>query len=387
MPVDEHTASHAEAPSTPARLLAAVLRVLSGAWWLLRRLTWRYPYVVTCVSVTLAFLGIALATSLHIGVPIRDPEGTLLGRRMIGPVLLMGLFAYLDSLRRAWRLQRGGTTMRLAPLSVHVFLDRWWWKRLVLAIVGFMSFAFTYLAYRNLKSFVSLIDYRTYDQQLLAVDRWMAFGSDPANVLHELLGTGTAAHVLSWLYLIYIPLVAITVSAALAFVERMREAYVFVATYMWCWILGTASYYAIPTLGPFASRSRIFDDLDYTNVTRLQGALVDHRLELHADNVGDIVVGGIAGFASLHVGIVVAVVLLMRYYRQRALYWAAIAFLVPTVLATIYFGWHFIVDDLAGLFIGWFAFVLGRATVYPRILLVWRRRAADAAELATPRHL
>lgn len=347
----------------------------------------RYPYVVTCVALTLLFLGLAQATSMHIGVPIRDPEGTLLGRRMIGPVLLMVLFAYLDSLRRAWRLKRGGTTGRLPMLSVRVFLDRWWWKRLLLAIIGFMSFAFTYLAYRNLKSFVSLIDYRTYDPQMLAIDRWLAFGNDPGNVLHELLGTGVAAQVLSWVYLIYIPLVAITVSAALAFVERMREAYVFVATYMWCWILGTASYYAIPTLGPFASRERIFEDLPYTNVARLQKALIDNRIELHADNVGDIVVGGIAGFASLHVGVVVAVIMLMRYYRQRTLFYISLAFLVPTTFATIYFGWHFIVDDLAGVFVGWFAFVLGRATVYPRILLVWRRRAAEAAEVATPRHV
>ncbi len=351
------------------------------------RLAATYPYVVACIAVLVMFFGIAIATSIHIGIPIRDPEGALLGRRMIAPILLMGLFAYLDSLRRAWRLKRGGTTGRLLVLSAVTFRERWWWKRLVLAIVGFMCFAFVYLAYRNLKSFVSLIDYRTYDQQLLAMDRWMAFGTDPADVLHDLLGTGFMAHTLSWLYLIYIPLVAITVSAALAFVERMREAYVFVATYMWCWILGTASYYAIPTLGPFASRERIFNDLPRTNVTRVQEALVNHRLELHADNIGDIVVGGIAGFASLHVAIVFAVVLLMRYYRQRLLYWISVAFLVPTVLATIYFGWHFIVDDLAGFFIGWFSFVLGRATVYPRILLVWRRRAARAAELATPRHI
>ncbi|MEO6867102.1 MAG: phosphatase PAP2 family protein, partial [Gaiellales bacterium] len=267
-----------------------------------------------------------------------------------------------------------GTTGRLMWLAVNVFRERWWWKRLVLAIVGFMSFAFTYLAYRNLKSFVSLIDYRSYDQELLSLDRWMSFGHDPATVLHNTLGTDFAAHVLSWIYLIYIPLVAITVSAALAFIDRMREAFVYVATFMWCWILGTASYYAIPTLGPFATRSRLFEKLEYTNVTRLQGSLMQHRFTLHADNIGDEVVGGIAGFASLHVGIVVAVIVLMRYYRQRVLMWMAIAFLIPTILATIYFGWHFIVDDIAGIFLGWFAFVLGRATVYPRILMVWRRR-------------
>lgn len=341
---------------------------------------YRYPYVLTCVGGTIAFLALAQAVSSHIGVPIRDPEGALLGRRMVSPMLLMVLFAYLDSLRRAYELKRRGTTGRLAVLSMVVFRERWWWKRLVLAIVGFMSFAFTYLAYRNLKSFVSLINYRSYDQELLDLDRWLAFGNDPGNVLHDLLGTTVAANVLSWIYLVYIPLVAVTVAAALAFVERMREAYVFVATYMWCWILGTATYYAIPTLGPFASRSSIFADLDPTNVTRLQAALEDHRFELHADNIGEPVVGGIAGFASLHVGVVVAVVFLMAYYRQRALLWASIAFLVPTTLATIYFGWHFLVDDVAGAFLGWFAFVLGRATVYPRILIVWRRKVLHPHE-------
>jgi membrane-associated phospholipid phosphatase len=111
----------------------------------------------------------------------------------------------------------------------------------------------------------------------------------------------------------------------------------------------------------------------------VQDVLMRHRFDLYADNIGQDVVGGIAGFASLHVGVVVAVVMLMRYYRRPVLMWSAVAFLVPTIIATLYFGWHFIVDDIAGVFLGWFAYVLGRATVYPRILLVWRRRVGEHA--------
>jgi membrane-associated phospholipid phosphatase len=158
----------------------------------------------------------------------------------------------------------------------------------------------------------------------------------------------------------------------------MREAYVYVAAMMWCWILGTASYYMIPTLGPFASRPRNFADLPSTNVTRIQNVLIDHRFELHADNIGEVVVGGIAGFASLHVGIVVSCWLMMRYYEQRVLEYIALGFLVPTIIATIYFGWHFIIDDVAGFLIGWLSVVLARATVYPHLMVVWRRRAGDA---------
>ncbi|MCW2972882.1 MAG: hypothetical protein JWN72_1155 [Thermoleophilia bacterium] len=339
----------------------------------LTRLGSTYPYVITTVGLTIVFLITCYVVGGQIGIPVRDPEGTLLGRRMISPILLMFLFAMLDSAYRAARIRRRGSREPLLRLTWRTFVDRWWWKRLVLATLGFLSFAFTYLAYRNLKSFVSLINYRSYDQEMLAIDKWMSFGHDPAQVLHDALGTGFMAYLLSWVYLSYIPLIAVFVSASLAFMERMREAYVYVASMMWCWILGTISYYAIPTLGPFASRPSLFANLPATNVEKLQRSLENTRLELHSDNIGRDIVGGIAGFASLHIGVVVAILFLMRYYRKPALVWATAVFLVPTAISTIYFGWHFLLDDLAGFFIGWVSVLLGRATVYPRLLLVWKR--------------
>ncbi|MBC7460513.1 MAG: phosphatase PAP2 family protein [Thermoleophilia bacterium] len=339
----------------------------------LHRLGTTYPYVITTVGLTLVFVLTCYTVSWQIGIPVRDPEGTLLGRRMVSPILLMFLFAMLDSAYRAIRTRRRGSREPFARLTWSTFIDRWWWKRLVLATLGFLSFAFTYLAYRNLKSFVSLINYRSYDQEMLSIDKWMSFGHDPAQVLHDTLGTGFAAYLLSWVYLSYIPLIAVFVSASLAFMERMREAYVYVASMMWCWILGTVSYYVIPTLGPFASRPSLFSTLPATNVEKLQRSLENTRFELHSDNIGQDIVGGIAGFASLHIGVVVAILFLMRYYRKPALVWATAVFLVPTAISTIYFGWHFLLDDFAGFFIGWFSVLLGRATVYPRLLLVWKR--------------
>lgn len=341
-----------------------------------KRLAYQYPYVITCAVVMLSFLGLAYAVAAHIDVPVRDPEGSLMGKRMVSPLLLMVVSAFLDALRRSFLMRRSGSREPLFRLAVATFIDRWWWKRLALATIGFLCFAFTYLAYRNLKSFVSLISYRSYDQEMLEIDRWLAMGHDPAALLHSWLGTSTTAHILSYVYLLYIPLVPVTVAMALAFVERMREAYVFVAAYMWNWILGTVSYYAIPTLGPFASRARLFEMLDRTNVTRLQESLEQHRFDLHADNIGEDWVQGIAGFASLHVSVVVTALLLMIYYRQRTLAWIVAIFLIPTVTATIYFGWHFLLDDIVGVIIGWLAVHLGRATVYPKLLLVWKRRIA-----------
>lgn len=356
------------------------------AWRLARRVPRRYPWVVTCVATTVVFMAVAVATSRHIGIPIRDPEGALLGRRMVSPILLMAVFALFDSALRARRMRRLGATDRFHHLAAGIFLERWWWQRLVLAVVGFLSFAFTYLAYRNLKSFLPLISYRSWDPELLDLDRWMAFGSDPGPVLHDVIGTGMAAYVLSWIYLAFIPLVPMTVAIALTFVPRMREAYVYVAAMMWTWILGVASYYAIPSLGPAISRPAWYDDLPVTSVTRVQQTLIEHRIAVYADPIGYAGVNSVGGFASLHVGIVFMTFLMMRYYRHRMLAWAAFAFLVPTVVATVYFGWHFIIDDVAGFGIGWAAVVLGRVTVYPRLLRLPRRqrvaRRADAGAIA-----
>jgi membrane-associated phospholipid phosphatase len=55
-----------------------------------------------------------------------------------------------------------------------------------------------------------------------------------------------------------------------------------------------------------------------------------------------------------------------RYYGLRVLSWVAFAFLVGTMVATVYLGWHFAVDDIAGIAIAWVAVQLGKLTVLGR---------------------
>jgi membrane-associated phospholipid phosphatase len=313
--------------------------------------------------VTIAFLLVAISVSHHIGVPIRDPEGALLGKRIFAPLVFMGLFILSDATRRARPLWKRNGGRRLLAVR-RVLRQRWSWQRVTLALLGFMAFQVTYLAYRNLKSYVMLVYYRTYDQELLDLDRWMSFGNDPAKVLHDVLGTHYAALGLSWIYLAFIPLVAITVAGTLSFVERMRDAYVFVAATIYCWILGTVSYYAIPSLGPFGV-SNEFDRLTFTPVTRLQEALIDQRIKVYYDSYGENMVASIGGFASLHVGIVFMWFLMARYYRQRTMSYVVLAFLIPTIFATIYFGWHYLIDDIAGFAIAITSVVGAKWTIYP----------------------
>ncbi len=333
----------------------------------------RAPWVGTTVATSLAFLLVTLAVSWHITIPIRDPEGTLLGKRIVLPFLFMGLFFGFDVLIRGYRTAKTEEASIMRSV-VKTFLDRWWWRRIVLALVGFASFHLSYLCYRNLKSFVSVFNYQSYDPELLVLDRFMTGGHPPALLLHDLMPPDGWAHVLSTIYLAFIPWVPISVAAALTFSQRLRDGYIFVAASIWCWVLGTVSYYLIPSLGPFESAQWQFARLPETGVTQVQDSLVNQRLLLHADPIGWEGVASIGGFASLHVGIVFMAYLVMRYLGHKKLAWATMAALVPTVLATIYFGWHFIVDDIAGFFIGWASCRLAIWTVAPHVS--WLRERA-----------
>jgi membrane-associated phospholipid phosphatase len=73
----------------------------------------------------------------------------------------------------------------------------------------------------------------------------------------------------------------------------------------------------------------------------------------------------VSAFASLHVGVTAVLLLMARYYGLRRVSAALTVFLVGTIIATVYLGWHFAVDDVAGLAIAYLAVRFGRWMIYP----------------------
>ena len=71
-------------------------------------------------------------------------------------------------------------------------------------------------------------------------------------------------------------------------------------------------------------------------------------------------VQSVAGFASLHCAITLLVALMVQYTLQsRVLHWIFWANFGITVVATLYFGWHYVADDVAGILIALIAFYVG----------------------------
>uniref|UniRef100_UPI003B3BA3D7 phosphatase PAP2 family protein n=1 Tax=Micromonospora sp. TaxID=1876 RepID=UPI003B3BA3D7 len=125
------------------------------------------------------------------------------------------------------------------------------------------------------------------------------------------------------------------------------------------WTLGTISYYALPTLGPGFRYVQLYTDLPDTPSRQLMDSLDFTRDQVVAGTLSN-AVQSVAGFASLHTAITMLVALMVQYTIQNK--WLRIAVwanFVITVIATLYFGWHYIADDVAGVLIALVSFYVG----------------------------
>jgi membrane-associated phospholipid phosphatase len=129
----------------------------------------------------------------------------------------------------------------------------------------------------------------------------------------------------------------------------------------------------------------LFWDLPDTAVRELQAGLWAYRHEVIMDPNATEAIQSIAGFASLHVSVVFTAALIAHMtVRSRWIRWGMWAYLPVTVVSTLYFGWHFIADDLAGLAIGWVAVWLGALVTGHQLKARYRGGVFGAGEPEEP---
>jgi hypothetical protein len=330
--------------SIPLPVDEAKTDVEASHWWL-----------VGVWVLVAAFALLTLIASVRIGIPLRDPNGEILRLRVAISLGIFLVLVLLDAARRAgkhWRSRIGLVIRR-----------RWTARRLTLALTGLLAYHLVYFCYHNLKSWD--VFNRPRDDMLLAWDRWLFFGHDPAVLLHDLLGRHVAAYVLMVIYVSFSTLVSVAFVAAVVVPDRIRDGYVFMASMLWIWILGVGCYYLIPSLGPFDSAPEQFRGLPHTIIQESQAGLMAQRAHLLAHPQAADAFAKVSAFASLHVGVSAVLLLMARYYGLRRVTVAMTVYVPATVIATVYLGWHFAVDDVAGLAIAYLAVLFGRWMIYP----------------------
>jgi len=310
--------------------------------------------IVAVVSMVAALIATGAA-----GIPLRDPDHVA-GRRLVLLLALVALLVALDVVVRASRRAPGLVPSRALVAAVR--RERWTWRRAVVVATALVSFYASYFAYRNLKSVVPLLrPNELFDRQLADWDRVLFGGNDPAALLHTLLGTGFATHALSGAYLLLFIFIPVTLAAALVFSPNLQAGLFYASAQSLNWLLGAASYFLLPSLGPIYTDPGVFANLPVTDASKLQVLLLDQRIAfLHDPSVAT--AQSIAAFASLHVSIfftgALAAHILGLGRRWQIAAWALVAL---TTTSTIYLGWHYVVDDIGGALLAVMAIALARA--------------------------
>jgi len=299
----------------------------------------------------------ALIVTAEAGFAFRDPDHVA-ALYVLEVGAGVALLVLLDVFLRARRFC-GGRPSRTAMARVR--RERWTPRRMAAVLTAIVAFYVTYLAYRNLKASVPLLrPGDLFDGRLMDVERAMFFGTEPWVLLHDLLGTGVSAHVLSTFYVAFIVFLPLSLGVALVFSERLQAGLLYATALSINWVLGIASYFLLPSLGPIYHHPAAFAALPPTEVTRLQELLMDDRQGFLADPAGG-TPQAIAAFASLHVAMSFTALLAAYKFgagrRLRVVLWV---WLVLTWVATVYLGWHYVLDDVAGMAIGAAALLLAR---------------------------
>ncbi len=314
----------------------------------LRAAGWRATLAGPVVA--FAILVWAIVATDSVDLPVRDPDHVAaLYLVLVGTGV--ALLVTIDVVIRAARLAGSFPPPRAEIAAVR--RERWTPGRMLAAGTALTSFYVSYMAYRNLKSIVPLVrPGELFDRQLAELDRDLFAGTDPAALLHTLLGTGLTTHVLSAFYIAWIVLLPLTIGVALVFARNLEAGIYYTTAQSINWILGAASYFVLPALGPIYYDPASFADLPASEVTRLQGVLMDQRVAFLQDP-SIATPQAIAAFASLHISMsftaVIAAHLLGFGRRVTISLWVWFA---VTMVGTVYLGWHYVVDNIAGVLMG-----------------------------------
>jgi membrane-associated phospholipid phosphatase len=300
---------------------------------------------------------VAIIAANALDEPLRDPDGFLGPAWVRLPAMLLGAFLLDVVPRSVWRarhhLRNVGTEARI------LVREHWTSERIAAVVIGLTAFYVTYVSYRNLKNDLLIFRKNTQDRMLHELDQWLMFGNEPAVVLHNILGESIAAHVLAFVYVLFLPMAPLSIVVWLVWSRNVTYGYWYVTANCLCWTLGTISYFVIPSLGPGFEYPWLYQDLDRTSVTRLLDDLWNGRYNQVFNPFAE-GVQSVAGFASLHCAIILCMALVAQYtVRHAAIRWFLWIFYVLTFISTIYFGWHYIADSIVGSLIAVVAVYIG----------------------------
>jgi PAP2 superfamily len=292
----------------------------------------------------------AILATASVGLVVRDPDHVA-AQYLVLVGTGVALLVVLDVVLRAARVTGRFPPPRAAISAVR--RERWTPWRMGTAASALLGFYVSYMAYRNLKAIVPLVrPGELFDGQLADFDRALFAGHDPAALLHSVLGTAVVTHVFSTFYVAFIVFLPLTIGVSLVFSRDLEAGLYYTTAQSINWALGAASYLLLPSLGPAYADPGAFAALPVSEVTHLQAILMDQRIAF-LQSPATATPQAIAAFASLHISMSFTAALAAHALGAgRRLKVALWVWFGVTMIGTVYLGWHYVADNVAGMVMG-----------------------------------
>ena len=196
--------------------------------------------------------GLALLTAVILDKRLVDPEGFLGPSWLRLPLLVFGALAARHAAAHSSGTREGSTRKCRKKIVIERWHTHWNRERITLVVMGLVCFYITYVSYRNLKSFLPVVmGVKKYDRELHLLDQALFFGHEPAlRPARPCSAPASSPTSSRTIYLWFLPLVPLVLTAWLIWSRNISYGYWFATSQCLAWTLGTASYYALPTLGP-----------------------------------------------------------------------------------------------------------------------------------------
>jgi len=223
-------------------------------------------------------------------------------------------------------------------------------------LTGMLAYGMVYgamISYTNLKPAVPLLDPTIYDVQLSQWDGYLFQILSLGGVV-SLPKNPTVAKFFDKFYF------HLWTFAGITLVVLFRDRATFWRfTAAWCLAFGLSIPISVffPSIGPALLKPGQFTYIVNTNSAELMRSLWEQYLSFKMDPYHSSVVSGngLVAMPSLHVALVfISVIKLGKYFPGfRVVLWV---FLFLSVFATVYLGWHYLTDGIAGIMLGWIAY-------------------------------
>jgi hypothetical protein len=221
-----------------------------------------------------------------------------------------------------------------------------------ISILRAMGFVLAYITvYTNLKARIPIFNGATHDAELRAFEQAIFLGADPVDWARTLRHHWDFAAFLDRVY--HHDYLFMTLSTAMLFINNgPRHVRHLVTAMGFMYLIGVTTTIAWPTLGPCFVNREAYTWMDVRDLESWASQeFLQKYYEVSVDRAADPApisaraFSGIAAFPSLHVAHCLLLTRFAWTYHRR-LVWVFAPVTALTTLATLVFGWHYLLDGL-----------------------------------------